>query len=124
MRGPERLPGGGGGVNGWSFAAVSLGRFLGRAARICLEVKDLGVCDKDMRLRHARNAHLLRDRSACYTRSDLDLDIAALASEAGGQRGNSIVARAGHSPPTRLVGARRRRRARRLRCGRKERDEG
>ena len=59
-----------------------------------------------MRLRHARHAHLLRDRSACYTRSDLDLDIAALASEAGGQRGNSIVRASvarpqlGSSPPS------------------------
>jgi hypothetical protein len=48
-----------------------------RATRICPEIEDISPFDKDVRRRHARNAHLLREASACYSFPDLDLDIAA-----------------------------------------------
>jgi hypothetical protein len=42
-----------------------------------LEIKDISPFDKAIRLRHASDAHLLRERSACYTCIDSGLDMAA-----------------------------------------------
>jgi hypothetical protein len=42
-----------------------------------LEIKDMGRFDKAIRPRHASGAHLLRERSACYTCVDSGLDMAA-----------------------------------------------
>jgi exopolyphosphatase / guanosine-5'-triphosphate,3'-diphosphate pyrophosphatase len=42
-----------------------------------LEIKDMGRFDKAIRPRHAFDAHLLRERPACYTRFDNGLDMAA-----------------------------------------------
>jgi hypothetical protein len=46
-------------------------------ARIRPQIKDAGGFDKEIRPRHAFDAHLLREQSACYTCLDYGLEMAA-----------------------------------------------
>jgi len=48
-------------------------RHKGPVGRREFEIKDADPFDKDIRPRHALNAHLLREPPPCYTRCDLSL---------------------------------------------------
>jgi len=46
---------------------------MGPVGRREFQIKDADPFDKDIRPRHARNAHLLREPPPCYSRRDLTL---------------------------------------------------
>jgi hypothetical protein len=61
------------------------------AARMSLEIEDVDGFDKAIQPRHASGAHLLRERSACYTRSDRELDMAAAVEPGRFRRGRKGI---------------------------------